>query len=72
MSVRRGDRDGAHRHARFNADAATHLLGELPADKDQIVGDKNHLLIVMAQEKRGGLELIVNARARAGYMRIAK
>ena len=70
--MRRGDRDGAHRHARFNADAATYLLGELPADKDQIVGDKNYLLIVVAQEKSGGLELIVNARARAGDMRIAK
>jgi hypothetical protein len=47
-------------------------LGELPANENQIVGDKNHLLIVVAEEKCGGLELIVNARARAGDMRIAK
>jgi hypothetical protein len=47
-------------------------LSELPTDENQIVGDENYLFIVVAQEKRGGLELIVNARARAGYMRIAK
>ena len=72
MSVRRGDRNRTHRDPCINADPTTHLLGELAANKNQIVGDKNNLLIVMAQEQRGGLQLIVNARARARDMRIAK